>query len=229
MCHQPASCLCKGQHRSAEKPGLCSFSKFLPFYCSRRSRGPGLMFSTGITNHRNKHKRNALWGPYGVDIFNLFTLGQVFSVSLSLVARNIVPLGSQQMPRTFIFMTVIKLDRNKQNGLIAETAYQNPRYSSGIWELRSLHICFKVSPRLCTVMCLHHPFSRGHQDLGWYSSQHSGSRSVSGGPVYRSNTNNNKWQSNSWPGTISGVFSDNDLIQPLQWDFPNHGPRAVTK
>lgn len=156
MCHQPASCLCKGQHRSAEKPGLCSFSKFLPFYCSRRSRGPGLMFSTGITNHRNKHKRNALWGPYGVDIFNLSTLGQAISVSLSLVACNIVPLGSQQMPRTFIFMTVIKLDRNKQNSLIAETAYQNLRYSSGIWELRSLHICFKVSPRLCTIMCLHH-------------------------------------------------------------------------
>lgn len=153
---QPASCLCKGQHRSAEKQALCSFSKFLPFYCSRRSRGPGLKLPTGITNHRNKHKRDALWGPYSKDILTSSMLGQAISVSLSLVARNIVPLGSQHMPRTVTVMTEIKLDRNKQSSLVVETAYQHPCCSSGIWMLRSLHICFKVSPRLCTVMCLHH-------------------------------------------------------------------------
>lgn len=87
-----------------------------------------------------------------MDFLPSSTVGQVISVSLSLVAHNVVPLVTQQKPRTFVVMMDIKLDRNKQRSFICATAYQHLCCSLGISgpkpllmiELKGLHLCFKV-------------------------------------------------------------------------------------
>lgn len=80
------------------------------------------------------------------------TVGQAFHISLSLVAHNVVPLGSQQKSRMFIVATEIVFDRNEQRGFVAVRAYSHLCSRSGVrglrplltTELKSLHLCFKA-------------------------------------------------------------------------------------